>query len=231
MNQQQSRSKRGVILTTLGWQRLQEAQRSWENEKNFGVAYTIEALSDRTGLDPSTVSKVTDREAGVDRRTLERFFRAFDLELHKNDYAKPEVVSVKQQEIITYSNQNWGEAPDVSVFYGRTQELQQLEKWIISDRCRLITLIGLGSIGKTTLSVKLAQQLREQFDYVIWQSLLNAPPLLEMLATLVQFLSNGEETDLPKNIPYRINRLLEYLRSSRCLVVLDNAESIDFSRW
>lgn len=47
MNQQQSRSKRGVILTTLGWQRLQEAQRNWENEKNFGVAYTIEALSDR----------------------------------------------------------------------------------------------------------------------------------------------------------------------------------------
>ncbi|RCJ40305.1 hypothetical protein A6769_02760 [Nostoc punctiforme NIES-2108] len=226
MNQQQSRSKRGVILTTLGWQRLQEAQRNWENEKNFGVASTIEALSDRTGLDPSTVSKVTDREAGVDRRTLERFFRAFDLELHKNDYAKPEVVSVKQQEIITYSNQNWGEAPDVSVFYGRTQELQQLEKWIISDRCRLITLIGLGGIGKTTLSVKLAQKLREHFDYVIWQSLLNAPPLLEMLATLVQFLSNGEETDLPKNIPYRINRLLEYLRSSRCLVVIDNAESI-----
>ncbi|MEH1923091.1 NB-ARC domain-containing protein [Nostoc sp.] len=226
MNQQQSRSKRGVILTTLGWQRLQEAQRNWENEKNFGVACTIEALSDRTGLDPSTVSKVTDREAGVDRRTLERFFRAFDLELHKSDYAKPEVLSVKQQEIITYSNQNWGEAPDVSVFYGRTQELGKLEKWIISDRCRLITLIGLGGIGKTTLSVKLAQKLRKQFDYVIWQSLLNAPPLLEMLATLVQFLSNGEETDLPKNIPYRINRLLEYLRSSRCLVIIDNAESL-----
>jgi len=226
MNQQQSRSKRGVILTTLGWQRLQEAQRNWENEKNFGVAYTIEALSDRTGLDPSTVSKVMDREAGVDRRTLERFFRAFDLELHKSDYVKPEVLSVEHQEIITYSNQNWGEAPDVSVFYGRTQELRQLEKWIISDRCRLITLIGLGGIGKTTLSVKLAQQLREHFDYVIWQSLLNAPPLLEMLATLVQFLSNGEETDLPKNIPYRINRLLEYLCSSRCLVVIDNTESI-----
>ncbi|MHC0065380.1 hypothetical protein ACWATR_21195 [Nostoc sp. UIC 10890] len=66
MNQQQSRSKRKVILTTLGWQRLQEAQRNWENEKNFGVTYTIEALSDRTGLDSSTVSKVTDREAGVD---------------------------------------------------------------------------------------------------------------------------------------------------------------------
>ena len=169
---------------------------------------------------------MTDREAGVDRRTLERFFRAFDLELHKSDYSKPEALSVKHQEIITCSNQNWGEAPDVSVFYGRTQELRQLEQWIISDRCRLITLIGLGGIGKTTLSVKLAQQLREHFDYVIWQSLLNAPPLLEMLATLVQFLSNGEETDLPKNVPYRINRLLEYLRSSRCLVVIDNAESI-----
>jgi MinD superfamily P-loop ATPase len=41
-------------------------------------------------------------------------------------------------------------------------------------------------IGKTALSVKLAQQLQNQFEYVIWRSLRNAPPVLEILANLSQ---------------------------------------------
>lgn len=65
-----------------------------------------------------------------------------------------------------------------------------------------------------------------QFDYVIWQSLRNAPPLIELLNELVQFLSTGEVSDLPKNITYRINCLLEYLGNARCLLVFDNVEAI-----
>src|SRR2546422_449366 len=33
---------------------------------------------------------------------------------------------------------DWGEATDVPVFFGRTEELATLEQWIIIDRCRLI---------------------------------------------------------------------------------------------
>jgi hypothetical protein len=226
MSKEQARSKRGVVLTSLGWQRLQEVQLESESRENAGAPYTIEALSNHTGLDPATVSKVLNREVGVDRRTLSRFFRAFDLELNKSDYAKPEAISEKRQELITYQNQNWGEAPDVSLFYGRTQELTLLQQWIVGSRCRLITLFGIGGIGKTALSVRLAQKLVEQFEYVIWQSLRNAPPPLEMLATLVQFLSSGSETDLPKNVAKRINRLLDYLRASSCLLILDNVDAI-----
>ncbi|BAZ10952.1 WD-repeat protein [Calothrix sp. NIES-4071] len=57
---------------------------------------------------------------------------------------------------------DWGEAVDVSVFYGRAQELATLEEWIINDNCRLIVLLGMGGIGKTSLSVKLAQKLLKQ---------------------------------------------------------------------
>ncbi|NJM23856.1 MAG: hypothetical protein HC907_37290 [Richelia sp. SM1_7_0] len=232
MRKQQLRGKRGVVLTSEGWQRLQETQRESESRENFGVPYTIEALSDRTHLDPATVSKVLHREVGVDRRTLERFFHAFGLGLCKTDYTKPDVVPKNPQEFSDYKKnqtwQNWGDAPDVSVFYGRTQELHILQQWILDEHCRLITLIGIGGIGKTTLSVKLAQQLVEQFDYLIWLSLRNAPPPLEVLATGVQFLSNGEETDLPKDISYRINCLLKYLQNKRCLLILDNIDTIFF---
>jgi hypothetical protein len=47
-----------------------------------------------------------------------------------------------------------------------------------------------------------------------------------MLAELILFLSNQQEIALPETIDRRISRLMEYLRSSRCLLILDNAESI-----
>jgi len=121
---------------------------------------------------------------------------------------------------------DWGETVDVSLFYGRTQELATLEQWIIGDRCRLIMLLGMGGIGKTALAVKLAQQVQKQFEYVIWRSLRNAPPVQETLATLIKFFSNQQETNLLQTIDEQILQLLEYLYSSRCLLVLDNAESI-----
>jgi hypothetical protein len=75
---------------------------------------------------------------------------------------------------VIQGKQDWGEAPDVSRFYGRQGELQTLETWILEDSCRAIApgtslraiaILGLGGIGKTTLSVKLAQQVQSQFDY------------------------------------------------------------------
>jgi len=70
---------------------------------------------------------------------------------------------------------------DVSRFYGRQEELQTLESWIIEDRCRLIGIFGLGGIGKTALSVKIAQQVRSQFECLIWRSLQQAPLLNALL--------------------------------------------------
>lgn len=127
---------------------------------------------------------------------------------------------------VSSRRQDWGEAIDVSVFYGRFWELATLEQWIIQEKCRLVALLGIGGIGKTALSVKLAEQLQGQFEYVIWRSLHNAPSLESLLASLIQFLSNQQESDLPNDINYRVSRLLDHLRSSRCLIVLDNAETI-----
>ncbi|MBH8566286.1 hypothetical protein I8748_29715 [Nostoc sp. CENA67] len=123
--------------------------------------------------------------------------------------------------------QDWGEAPTiVGVFYGRIAELSQLKQWIIKDNCRLIALLGMGGIGKTALSVKLADEVQDNFDCLIWRTLRNAPPIQEMLALLIGFLADERDIELPESVHDKITVLLNYFRKRRCLVILDNAETI-----
>ena len=89
MNTQKQKRKRGRILTSQGLKKLQVAKTEVESCDNAGKSYTLESLSDRTGLNPDTLIKVFGGEVGVDKRTLIRCFMAFNLKLESNDYQQP----------------------------------------------------------------------------------------------------------------------------------------------
>ncbi|MBW4565304.1 MAG: NACHT domain-containing protein [Mojavia pulchra JT2-VF2] len=216
MTLQNWRRKRGVALTTKGLQKFNEAKLKSEAKENFGNRYTLEEMSARSGLYSGTISKVLNREGGVDKQTIEKLFSAFNLKIDKSDYSS------------STTHLDWGEAIFTSVFYGRIEELSTLEQWILSEHCRLVALLGIGGIGKTALSVKLAQQIQDNFEYVIWRSLREAPPDKTIIANLIQILSDEQETEgnLPESLSDRVSRLLYYLQNYRCLLILDNAESI-----
>ncbi|MEO1004499.1 MAG: hypothetical protein AAFW67_01350 [Cyanobacteria bacterium J06638_38] len=139
-----SRRRRGVILSLPGWQRLREAQEQSELHSNGGRPYTLEELNEITGLSPKTLTKVRTRKTPVDRQSLDEYFNNFNLTLTPNDYQQPGVELTKDRQPVIPIEQDWGEAPDVSVFYDRIEELEILEQWIVSDRDRLVGIVGMG---------------------------------------------------------------------------------------
>lgn len=127
---------------------------------------------------------------------------------------------------IARSPWDWGDAPDASVFYGRIQELETLQQWIIHDTSRLVALFGMGGIGKTALAVNFSHQSEKSFQFLIWRSLRNAPSPDNLLSDWLASLFDLQETDLPKNIDEKISKLIGFLQEYRCLLVLDDAETI-----
>jgi WD40 repeat protein len=218
MSKLKQKRNRGVILTLEGLEIIETARSQSELKDNFGERYTYEKISEITNLDLNTIKRILVAQDGVDKRSLEKLFLAFQLNLTANYFTKAN----------HSQRQDWGEAVTVDYFFGRTLELNTLSDWLLKDHCRLVTLLGMGGIGKTTLSLKLAQQIANKFDCLIWKSLRDIPPVEEIITNLIEFLSEGQETeaDLPTRLSDKITRLIHYLRSLRCLIFLDNAESL-----
>jgi WD40 repeat protein len=119
-----------------------------------------------------------------------------------------------------------GEAPHIEHFRGRLDELAVLQQWILHDHCRLVSLIGMGGIGKTSLVAKLLEQDMPAFQLVLWRSLLHAPPLARIVEDCLHFLAGAHQRDVTQDMEAQLRQLLELLREQRCLIVLDNAEAI-----
>ncbi|NES69961.1 MAG: AAA family ATPase [Okeania sp. SIO2D1] len=114
------------------------------------------------------------------------------------------------------------DAPDYKKFYGRTQEIKTLKKSILQEQKKIVMLHGMNGIGKTTLVLQLIKNIQNKFDYIIWQSLRDSPPLKTIQTRLIQFISDQNSTlETSEN-----SHLLEYLRKHRCLIILDDIQTI-----
>jgi hypothetical protein len=122
----------------------------------------------------------------------------------------------------TIPKQDWGESPDVSIFYGRETEIETLESWMLDETCKLVVLRGMSGAGKTLLTKKIAEGIQEKYDFVVWRSLSSAPNLRELVYSLLKSLP----FPVAQNERDYLSQLLAKLRAQRCLLVLDGVEAI-----
>jgi glutaredoxin-related protein len=108
-------------------------------------------------------------------------------------------------------------APELNYNYGRTSEIAALKQWILENKTRLITIYGLNGIGKTALTLKLISEIKTEFDYIIYRSLDNLPQLITLKDELKDFFSQSQNP-LPE--------IIDYFKSSRCLVIIDDVDNI-----
>lgn len=121
---------------------------------------------------------------------------------------------------------DWEDAFAVPTFYGREGELDLVREWVVEDRCRVVSVLGLGGIGKSALAVSLMHQVAEHFDVVIWRSLLDLPTCEVLLEDLLHVLVPQSPEYRSDSIEQRQSILLEQMRRKRILMVLDNLDTL-----
>src|ERR1700694_3003610 len=120
---------------------------------------------------------------------------------------------------------DWGDAPHVASFYGREWELDLLSEWVVEERCRVVSVLGQGGIGKSALATQVMHRVAEGFEVVIWRSLRDVPTWEALLDSCLQVLAPQALSNVSASPERRQDLLLECLRSRHVLLVYDNLES------
>ena len=181
------------------------------------------ALAYDTGLSLTTISNFLTGKP-VSYATFEELCRRLNLDWQEITtsveviFPPPAYAQIRKKKPNLNQFLDWGTAIDISAFYGYSQELTQLQSWILQDGCRLLGLFGIGGVGKTTLATQLAKQIQNQFDYVFWRSVPTVPCFDSMMTDLLSLFSYHKENKL------NINQIIYYLRTHRCLIILDHVD-------
>ncbi|MFD9666293.1 ATP-binding protein [Rhodococcus sp. NPDC059968] len=109
---------------------------------------------------------------------------------------------------------------DLTTFVGRRHELTQARK-LLSD-ARLVTLTGVGGVGKTRLATQLARSLRRAFADGVW--IVELAPLRDetvLAQTVIDALDITEGST-----GSRLEVLRAFVRHREMLLVMDNCEHL-----
>ena len=120
----------------------------------------------------------------------------------------------------------WGEALDVPSFYGREGELATVAQWVVRERCRVVSVLGMGGIGKSALVTSAMRRMTVNFQVVIFRSLREAPSCESLVEEFLKVLTQHPLNLAQASLEQRLGLLLEHLREQRVLLVLDNLESL-----
>jgi predicted ATPase/tetratricopeptide (TPR) repeat protein len=192
---------------------------AWLRAQRHALGLTQAELGLRTGCSAAAIRKFEASERRPSSQIAERLAVAIELAdadrtvfvaLARRAVAPPETSPVAAL------------ALQPSPFVGRDHELEHLALLLARSDCRLLTLIGMGGVGKTRLALQVAQTQVDAFaDRVTVVPLASVASGALVAATVATALgvSFSDTGDLQA-------QLVGYLRPRRLLLVLDNCEHL-----
>lgn len=116
--------------------------------------------------------------------------------------------------------------PQNTPFIGRIELLAQLNKKLTDPNCRLLTLLGMGGMGKTRLAIALGLRVIEQFRDGVWFVPLATVTQAEEIVPAVAQALSITFPDALRESDERLRFLIGRLQAQQRLLILDNYEQI-----
>ncbi|MBD1214117.1 MAG: AAA family ATPase, partial [Dolichospermum circinale Clear-D4] len=118
---------------------------------------------------------------------------------------------------------NLKQSPKTTYFYGRNNEITTLFEWIENPNTRLISILGISGIGKSTFVKHFIDIQTVPFDAIIWKNLKLSNSLNSILTEILTELNIKSQDINTNNL---LNQCLQLFNQKRCLIILDNLEEI-----
>jgi DNA-binding SARP family transcriptional activator/predicted ATPase len=188
----------------------------WREEAHYQIMHVLALDGQRSAAlaQYETCKKVLAQELGVEPSAKTR-----DLyEQIRSGMLKPNLIP--QSDLP--SNPIHNLPVSLTPFVGREPELADLAQLITDQKCRCITLIGPGGIGKTRLALESAEQNWRSFSegaaFIPLASVSSIDAVISTVANAIHFAFYGPGD--PEM------QLLNYMREKQILLVVDNVEHL-----
>lgn len=214
----------------------------WVKKRRKVLDLTQKELAQRSSCTVHTVRKIESGERRPSKQLAELLSNALAISpeeiptflrvargemnlerLHSATLEIPSPFMAEIQPVYTLSNLPLQITPLV----GRDAELTAMEKLFTDPQCRLLTLTGMGGIGKTRLAIVFAERQRSSFQgcvFYIPLTPINSPEaIVPVMADAVGFTFSGPTNPKEQLLNYLASQL-----SQSVLFVLDNLEHLLF---
>ena len=191
----------------------------WLGNRRRGLDLTQNELAHRTGCARVTIKKLEADELRPSKQMADALMHHLD------------IPPGEREALIKFSR--GGSNPflfppllrnnlpfEISTFIGRERELAGVEKALSNSR--LVTLTGVGGVGKTRISIEVGRELLHQFRHGVW--FVEFAPVADPEALPGAALSIFK-LSAQKGIT-ALEFLQNYLRDKKMLLILDNCEHV-----
>jgi NB-ARC domain len=110
----------------------------------------------------------------------------------------------------------------ITNFCDRSSELENLSTWLSNPNTRLISVLGLSGIGKTTLVRRWVDLNLDKFNIIVWKSVKIEPSLNNIITEILTNIN----TDVQLSEKSQISQFFQLLNQQKCLIILDDVQEL-----